>query len=52
MLSGATLFGLLGVLLAVPVTAITGVLIRFAIDRYLQSDYYRGANVNIQIPKE
>jgi len=42
MLSGAALFGLVGVLLAVPVTAVIGVLIRFAIERYLQSEYYRG----------
>jgi len=43
MLSGAALFGFVGVLLAVPVTAILGVLIRFAIDRYLQSSYYTGS---------
>jgi predicted PurR-regulated permease PerM len=42
MLSGATLFGLVGILLAVPITAVIGVLIRFGTDRYLQSDYYRG----------
>jgi len=41
MLSGAALFGFVGVLLAVPATAIIGVLSRFALDRYLQSDYYR-----------
>ena len=41
MLSGAALFGFVGVLLAVPATAVIGVLIRFAIERYLQSDYYR-----------
>lgn len=40
MLSGAALFGLVGVLLAVPATAVIGVLIRFAIKRYEQSDYY------------
>lgn len=42
MLAGATLFGFTGVLLAVPVTAVIGVLIRFAIDKYLTSEYYRG----------
>ena len=42
MLSGATLFGFVGVLLAVPVSAVIGVLLRFAIERYLQSEYYRG----------
>ena len=40
MFAGAALFGLVGVLLAVPVTAIVGVLIRFAIDRYRHSVYY------------
>ncbi|MDE3059918.1 MAG: AI-2E family transporter [Pseudomonadota bacterium] len=42
MLSGAALFGFVGILLAVPATAIIGVLIRFAVARYLQSDYYKG----------
>ncbi len=42
MLSGAALFGFVGVLLAVPATAVIGVLIRFAIKNYLQSGYYQG----------
>jgi predicted PurR-regulated permease PerM len=42
MLAGAALFGFVGVLIAVPVTAVIGVLIRFATERYLQSSYYRG----------
>lgn len=42
MLCGAALFGFVGVLLAVPVTAVTGVLLRFAIQKYLQSSYYHG----------
>ncbi len=42
MLAGAALFGLVGVLLAVPVTAVAGVLIRFAVERYRASGYYRG----------
>ncbi len=42
MLAGAALFGFVGVLLAVPATAVIGVLIRFAIGRYLQSSYYHG----------
>ncbi len=41
MLAGAALFGFVGVLLAVPVTAVLGVLIRFAIQQYLDSHYYR-----------
>jgi predicted PurR-regulated permease PerM len=42
MLAGGALFGFVGVLLAVPVTAVIGVLIRFATERYLQSSYYKG----------
>ncbi len=42
MLAGGTLFGLVGVLLAVPATAVIGVLSRFAIQRYLKSEYYKG----------
>ncbi len=41
MLAGATLFGFVGIFLAVPVTAIIGVLVRFAITQYKQSSYYR-----------
>lgn len=40
MLAGGALFGFVGVLIAVPVTAVIGVLIRFATERYLQSSYY------------
>lgn len=43
LLAGGYLFGFLGVLLAVPVAAVIGVLIRFAVGRYLDSPYYRGA---------
>jgi predicted PurR-regulated permease PerM len=42
MLAGGALFGFVGVLIAVPVTAVIGVLIRFALARYLESGYYRG----------
>jgi predicted PurR-regulated permease PerM len=35
-----TLFGFVGVLLAVPVTAAIGVLVRFAVERYRQSALY------------
>ncbi len=42
MLAGAALFGFVGVLLAIPVSAVIGVLIRFSIARYLESSYYRG----------
>ncbi len=40
LLAGAALFGFAGVLIAVPVTAVIGVLIRFTIANYLKSDYY------------
>ena len=40
MLAGAALFGFVGVLLAVPVTAVIGVLVRFAISTYLTSPLY------------
>lgn len=40
MMAGGSLFGFLGVLLAVPLTAIIGVLIRFAMKQYLHSSLY------------
>jgi predicted PurR-regulated permease PerM len=42
MLAGAAMFGFVGVLIAVPVTAVIGVLIRFAIATYLESGLYHG----------
>ncbi len=42
LLAGGLLFGLVGVLLALPVAAVIGVLIRFMLGRYLDSDYYWG----------
>lgn len=41
MLCGGALFGFTGILLAVPVTAILGVLVRFAVAHYMQSDLYQ-----------
>lgn len=41
MLAGGSLFGFLGVIIAVPATAIFGVLIRFLTAEYLKSDYYK-----------
>lgn len=41
MLAGAALFGFVGVLLAVPVTAVIGVLVRFALEQYLASAIYK-----------
>ena len=40
MLAGAVLLGLVGVLLAVPLTAVIGVLVKFAVKRYLASGLY------------
>ena len=42
LLAGGALFGFTGVLLAVPVAAVIGVLARFAIARYLTSPLYGG----------
>jgi predicted PurR-regulated permease PerM len=42
------LFGFTGLLVAVPVSAAIGVLIRFAIGRYLQSPYYKGHGDKLQ----
>ncbi len=43
MLAGASLFGFVGILIAVPVTAIIGVLVRFMLSQYEESDLYKGA---------
>lgn len=42
LLAGGALFGFVGVLLALPVAAVCGVLVRFALLQYLGSTYYRG----------
>lgn len=42
LLAGGSLFGFTGVLVAVPVAAVLGVIIRYFIARYRQSDLYRG----------
>ncbi len=42
LLAGGSLFGFLGVMLAVPVAAAMGVLTRFALSRYLASALYAG----------
>ncbi|MCB9973328.1 MAG: AI-2E family transporter [Rhodospirillales bacterium] len=42
LLAGGTLMGIVGMLIAVPVAAIVSVLLRFAIEQYKQSVYYRG----------
>jgi predicted PurR-regulated permease PerM len=40
MLAGGVLLGFVGVLLAVPLTAVIGVLVKFAVSRYMQSSLY------------
>ena len=40
LLAFGTLFGIVGVLLALPAAAVTGVLVRFALGRYLASPLY------------
>ena len=42
LLAGGALFGFVGVLLAVPVAAVIGVLIRFSLKLYLESEIYHG----------
>ncbi len=42
LLAGGALFGFTGVLLAVPVAAVIGVVLRYTLDRYRASAYYRG----------
>lgn len=42
LLAGGGLFGFVGIILAVPVAAVVGVLVRFSLSHYLQSPLYRG----------
>ena len=44
LLAGGALFGFLGVLLALPMAAIVGVLFRFCIDHYKNSSFYNGSS--------
>ncbi|HZT51752.1 MAG TPA: AI-2E family transporter, partial [Stellaceae bacterium] len=44
LLAFGTLFGFVGVLLALPAAAVIGVLVRFALQRYLASPLYDPAN--------
>jgi len=46
MLAGGSLFGLSGVLIALPVAAVSGVLVRFTLEQYLDSDLYHGTSKN------
>jgi predicted PurR-regulated permease PerM len=42
LLAFGSLFGFVGLLLAVPLAAAVGVLVRFALERYLESTLYHG----------
>ena len=42
LLAAGVLFGVVGILLAVPVAAVIGVLVRFGLERYLASSLYSG----------
>lgn len=46
------LFGFVGLLVAVPAAAAVGVLVRFAISRYLQSDLYSGHSQGKSAPEK
>lgn len=46
MLAGGSLFGLTGVLIALPAAAVAGVLVRFGLERYLESDLYHGGKAH------
>jgi predicted PurR-regulated permease PerM len=41
------MFGFVGLLIAVPAAAVVGVLVRFALSRYLDSDLYYGRSVDL-----
>ncbi|UWR25429.1 AI-2E family transporter [Sulfitobacter sp. S223] len=47
-----TLFGFVGMLVAVPMAAALGVIARFGVEQYQQSLLYRGTEQNISIPDE
>jgi predicted PurR-regulated permease PerM len=49
-LAGGALFGFVGVLIAVPVAAAIAVLLRFSLERYLESPLYRGAETVVMPP--
>ena len=44
-----SLFGFVGLLLAVPLAAAVGVLLRFALEKYLQSPVYRGTSLTNRV---
>lgn len=50
MLAGGVLLGFVGVLLAVPISAVIGVLVRFAIEHYRTSQIYYGDEEPVLLP--
>jgi len=46
-LAGGVIFGFVGVLIAVPITAVMGVLVKFALDKYMQSSLYLEPTPNV-----
>ena len=52
LLVGGSLFGFVGVLLAVPVAAIVGVGVRFALSQYMASPYYQGTRNRPELKTE
>ena len=52
LLAGGSLFGILGMLLAVPVAAVAGVLIAFGIEQYKKTPYFRGRHGKQKKPKK
>ncbi len=52
LMAGGAIFGILGMLLAVPVAAIIGVLLAFAITQYKSSPYYKGKKKAPSKPKK
>ena len=52
LLAGGSLLGILGMFLAVPLAAIIGVLLSFALHKYKQSAYYQGTSKKDDSPKK
>jgi len=50
LMAAGSLFGFVGVLLAVPVAAVIGVLVRFALRQYLSSPIYTGVPAGMELP--
>lgn len=46
------IFGFVGLLMAVPAAAAVGVLVRFAIHKYLESEMYFGRTIEVGTPRE